>query len=42
MSSIKLAALLVLSTILGCAYMPVVAFIAKNISELARAVGGVA
>lgn len=40
MSSIKLAAAVVLSTALGFGYAPIAEFIATNISHLARIVGG--
>ncbi len=42
MSSIKLAALLVVSTVMGCLYAPVMLFIVERINELARVVGGAA
>jgi hypothetical protein len=38
--SLKLATLLVLSSVMGCGYAPVAAFIARNIEQFARAVGG--
>lgn len=40
MSSIKLAAAVVISAALGCGYAPVVAFIVTNINHLAQLVGG--
>ncbi len=39
-NSIGLAALLVISALMGFAYAPVVHFISVTIGELARAVGG--
>jgi hypothetical protein len=41
MSSIKLAAAVVVSSALGMGYAPVVAFIARSIAHLAQLVGGV-
>ncbi len=41
MSSIKLAAAIVVSAALGIGYAPVVIFIAAQIGALARAVAGV-
>jgi hypothetical protein len=40
MSSIKLAAMVCISTALGCFYVPVAAFIARTISHLAQIVAG--
>jgi hypothetical protein len=40
MSSIKLAAAVVVSTALGFGYAPVAAFIAEHIARLAMLVGG--
>jgi hypothetical protein len=40
MSSIKLAAAVVVSAALGCGYAPIIAFVAARITELARVVGG--
>jgi hypothetical protein len=40
MSSIKLAAAVVVSAALGCGYAPIALFIAAQITALARIVGG--
>jgi hypothetical protein len=40
MTSIKLAAAVLISAALGCGYAPVVHFIATQITALARTVGG--
>ncbi len=40
MSSIKLAAAVVLSTVMGLCYTPIAMFIASHIHALALAVGG--
>jgi hypothetical protein len=39
-SSIRLAALVVVSVVMGLFYAPVADFIARNINHLARVVGG--